>query len=77
MRYGHQNEPHARNAYIKYLHDKHHKDATVTRTGCHIDHEVHMLCCIIIVHAYYIFKKYRCSKLIAQLNRSITRWTCY
>ena len=27
----------ARNAYTKYLIDKHHEDATVTRTGFHID----------------------------------------
>ena len=37
MRYGHLHEAHARNAYTKYLIDEHHKDATVTRTGFHID----------------------------------------
>ena len=36
MRYGHLHEAHARNAYTKYLLDKH-KDATVTKTGLHID----------------------------------------
>ena len=37
MRYGHLHEAHARNAYAKYLLDNHHKDATVMRTGFHID----------------------------------------
>ena len=36
MRYGHLHEVHARNAYTTYLLDKH-KDATVMRTGLHID----------------------------------------
>ena len=36
IRYGYQHEAHARNAYTKYLLDKH-KDATVTKTGLHID----------------------------------------
>ena len=40
MRYGHLHESRARNAYIEYLHNKYHKDATVTTTGLHIDHEV-------------------------------------
>ena len=36
MRYGHLHKIHARNAYTMYLLDKH-KDATVMRTGLHID----------------------------------------
>ena len=36
MKYGHLHEAHARNAYTKYILDKH-KDATVTKTGFHID----------------------------------------
>ena len=36
IRYGHLHEAHAKNAYTKYLLDKH-KDATVTKTGLHTD----------------------------------------
>ena len=38
MKHGHLNEAHARHTYAKYLQDKHHKNAIVTRTGFHIDH---------------------------------------
>ena len=36
MRHGHLHEAYARNVYTKYLLYKH-KDATVTKTGLHID----------------------------------------
>ena len=40
MRYGHDNEPKARDLYLKYLRKYHHNDATVQKTGFHIDFQV-------------------------------------
>ena len=40
MQYGHENEPKARGLYCKYLHKFRHQQATVTRTGFHIDYQV-------------------------------------
>ena len=40
MQYGHDNEPKARELYRDYLHKFHHLQASVERTGFHIDYEV-------------------------------------
>ena len=40
MQYGHDNEPKARDLYSKYLHKFHHQQASVERTGFHIDYQV-------------------------------------
>jgi len=40
MRYGHENEPIAREAYAAKLQVEHHSGVVVTRTGFHIDHLV-------------------------------------
>ena len=40
MRYGHDNEPKAQDLYLKYLQKYHHNDATVQKTGFHIDFQV-------------------------------------
>ena len=40
MRYGHDNEPNARELYLKYLQKHHHNTATVQKTGFHIDFQV-------------------------------------
>ena len=41
MRYGHDNEPIAREAYAAKLQMEHHSGVVVTRTGFHIDHLVY------------------------------------
>ena len=40
MKYGHDNEPRARDLYLEYLQKHHHNDATVQKTGFHIDFQV-------------------------------------
>lgn len=40
MKYGHDNEPTARDLYLKYLQKYHHNNATVQKTGFHIDFQV-------------------------------------
>ena len=40
MQYGHDNEPKARNLYCEYLHKFRHLQASVERTGFHIDYQV-------------------------------------
>ena len=40
MQYGHNNEPLARQLYQEYLQKHHHPQASVTRTGFHIDQQV-------------------------------------
>lgn len=40
MQYGHDNEPKARDLYCKYLHKFCHQQASVQRTGFHVDYQV-------------------------------------
>ena len=40
MKYGHDNEPRARDLYLHYLKTHHHDSATVQKTGLHIDYQV-------------------------------------
>ena len=40
MKYGNDNEPKARDLYCEYLHKFHHHQASVKRTGFHIDYQV-------------------------------------
>ena len=40
MQYGHDNGPKARDLYCDYLHKFRHQQASVERTGFHIDHQV-------------------------------------
>ena len=40
MKYGHDNEPKARDLYMKFLQKHHHSNATVQKTGLHIHFQV-------------------------------------
>ena len=86
MRYGHENEPIAQEAYAAKLQVEHHSGVVVTRTGFHIDHLVYTsdnqhLNTHIPTHGYLmcnhivVFIMNSMPFFTGQLVRSITRWT--